>query len=57
MVEDGTIAAQEGVELIAAMQISPSAQETPRGRGGYDKNYFALTSLPRRRIKVSERNN
>ena len=41
MVEEGTITAQQGAELMSAMQAAvPSKPET--GKGGYDKKMFRV---------------
>lgn len=42
MVEEGTITAEQGAELLCAMNLKPPAQQTPAGKTGYDKKLFRV---------------
>ena len=42
MVVEGTVTAEQGAELLSAMGLNPPAQQTPAGRGGYDKKLFRV---------------
>ena len=42
MVEEGTITAEQGAELLSAMHLNPSAQQIPAGKSGYDKKMFRV---------------
>lgn len=42
MVEEGTITAEQGAELLSAMNLNPPAQQMPAGKGGYDKKMFRV---------------
>ena len=42
MVEEGTITAEQGAELLSAMNLNPPAQQMPAGKSGYDKKMFRV---------------
>ena len=42
MVEEGTITAEQGTELLSAMNLNPPAQQMPAGKSGYDKKMFRV---------------
>lgn len=42
MVEEGTVTAEQGAELLSAMNLNPPAQQTPAGKTGYDKKLFRV---------------
>ena len=42
MVEEGTITAEQGAELLSAMHLNPPAQQIPAGKSGYDKKMFRV---------------
>ena len=42
MVEEGTITAEQGAELLSAMNLNPPAQQIPAGKSGYDKKMFRV---------------
>ena len=42
MVEEGTITAEQGAELLSAMNRNPPAQQMPAGKGGDDKKMFRV---------------
>ncbi|BDF71722.1 hypothetical protein CE91St41_10510 [Oscillospiraceae bacterium] len=42
MVEEGTITAEQGAELLSAMNLNPPAQQISAGKSGYDKKMFRV---------------
>ena len=42
MVEDGTVTAEQGAELMSALNVDQPAQQTGLAKNGYDKKMFRI---------------
>ena len=54
MIEEGTITAEQGAELMSAMNTDPQELQTaaPKSRSSYDKKMFRISSTSGDKVKI-----